>query len=613
MDYGEVIGECLAQEKIKMLFSLSGAHILPIYEGCIKNDIQIIHFRDERAAVHAAEGFARVTKRIGVACITAGVGLTNGITGIASAYSDNIPLLILAGRHSIIDEGKGGLQELYGVDICKSITKWSWCAYDGENIPRFLKEGIWRAIIPTPGPTLLEIPFDVLMKEAEEWNSKCYGEPIHNKKVKVEGDPLEIKKAVELLITAERPLIIAGDDAYWSEAGEAIAELVNKLMIPIYGTRLGTGVVDESSPLAVHRAWRTKITKSADVILTFGVNFWHGEGYGEPPVFSNDAKVIQVDPDQKRLYHNVKPKLAICGDSKSVAQQMLSFIEKYSNLSRNSGWLKTISEIKESFEQNNKKELERFKNAKPIHPAVLGYEMNKFVKERKPITVIDGADCVSYVEKWIKASYIGQIIPINPLGVVGNGIPLGIGAKLGAPDKTVLVNIGDGGFGICGMEIETAARYEIPLLTVVANNSAWGATYSLLKFIYGKDTAPITALKEGIRYDKIAEELGGIGIYVEDPDHINKALNEGFSLLQNKKPVVLNIVINREVFGPIYTGRIAPLFYRPRPKKISISIQYPFEEEHRLLYPGSIIEDYNNLQFTPIVDTKRKSTTNDGS
>jgi len=604
-DYGEVIAQCLSREKIKYLFTLSGAHIIPIYSGCEKEGINIIHFRDERAAVHAAEGYARVSKYLGVACVTAGVGLTNAITGIAAAASDNIPLLVLAGRHSIIDDGKGGLQELYGVEICKSITKWCGCAYHGDNVVRFLRKAIKEAVTPTRGPTLLEIPFDVMLSEAT-FDIQKYS-PILPIDFRIESDTYEIKKALELLISAEKPLIVAGDDVYWSNAEEEIRRLAKELMIPVYGTRLGTGVIPEDDILNVHRAWRTKITREADVILAFGVNFWHGEGYGEPPTWSADAKIIQVDPDPRRIFHNIAPAIFLCGDSKTVAQKMLQYIEKHPDLTKRSTWLQKINEIRSSFKKANYDEYSKFENHKPIHPSVLAKYIYEFVKEKNPIVIIDGADSVSFVEKWIEINTPGLMVPINPLGVVGNGIPLGIGSKLAAKDRCVLVNIGDGGFGICGMEIETAVRYEVPILVVLHNNSAWGATYSLLKFIYGKGLSTVAKLSDKVRYDKIVESLGGYGIYVEDPDKIKSSLNEAFKLLEDKRPALINVELDREVFGPIYTGRIAPLFYRPRPKKISISIQYPFKEEHKFLYPGAKIDDYHKLNYKPIARSEKEN------
>lgn len=602
LDYGELIGHYLKQENVEYLFTLSGAHVMPIYNGCYEKGINIIHFRDERAAVHAADGYARISKKLGVACVTAGVGLTNAITGIAAAYSDNIPVLILAGRHSIIDDRKGGLQELYGVELCESITKWSGVAYTGENVIRFLRKAIKEAITPTRGPTLLEIPFDVLMSEVTT-EIKDYP-PISTMQIQAEANIEDVKRALELLISAERPLIVAGDDVYWSNAEAEVLELSRRLMIPVYGTRLGTGVVPEDDILNVHRAWRTKITREADIVLSFGVNFWHGEGYGEPPTWSSDAKFIQVDPDPRRLHTNITPVLYLCGDSKSVARQMLNYISSHPKEVNRSNWLMKVNEIRKSFKNSNTDEYKRFENRKPIHPTVLAKNIYEFVKEQNPIVIIDGADSVSYVEKWIEINKPGHIVPINPLGVVGNGIPLGIGAKLAAKDKCVLVNIGDGGFGICGMEIETAARYELPLLIVLHNNGTWGATYSLLKYIYGKELSSIAEINNKIRYDKIAEELGGHGIYVEDPDKVMSSLKEGFDLLNDKRPVLINVVIDKEVFGPIYTGRIAPLFYKPRPKRISISIQYPFKEEHKFLYPGSKINDYSNIKYRPIAKDK---------
>lgn len=547
IDGGRVIARVLKEEGVKVMHTLGGGHNIPIIRGALAEGIDTYGYRSELGVAHAADGYARGSCGVGVACITAGVGVTNAMTGIASAYVDNIPVVILAGRHNTADDGKGALQEMDGVDAVIAVTKWRKCVHDFSQLAPFTAAAFREALSPSPGPTFLEIPYDILSSDIEESYLRIPASRNTRTEGRVHGDPAAIEKAVGMLIEAQKPIIVAGDGSFWSGVGPELKELAELLQIPVYSTRLGQGALSEHHDLSAHRVIRSKLTRECDVALSLGVKFWRGEGFGnEPAIWNPEYKLIQVDAAENRIGHNVVPEVSVWGDPKAVVNQMLECAKemlKSKKLADRAEWLGALKKHRQELDERNANEAEANAGKRPIHPAILCKAIMDSI-EPDTTVVYDGMYSVSFFERYMKAARPGQVIPLNLHGAMGPGVAWAIGAQLGNPDKRVVLLSGDGAFGICGMEIETAAKYKLPIVIVMHNNNAWfprmGADKEAL--IYG--------FQPRLRYDRMAEAMGLYGQFVDDPAEVQPAIQRA---LESGKPSLVNCIVDPSASSGLYS------------------------------------------------------------
>jgi len=579
VDGGTLIARCLKQEGVEYLHFLGGGHIGPISRACQEAGIETVGYRDERGAAHGAEGYARASGKVGVCAVTAGVGVTNATTGIASARIDNVPMVIFSGRHSTEDDGRGALQEFEAVEMCRSITKWSRLVHAWEAIPFFVQMAFRQALAPTPGPSLIEIPYDVLAAQGEDtgttilapersasWQQGRWGQDYREEGTKVTilpperyrseaqalGDPVFIERAVKMLLEAEKPIIVAGDGAFRPNASKEVKELAELLQIPVYTTKQGEGAISEYHPLAVHRVIRSKLTRECDVALSLGVKFWRGEGFGfQAGIWNPNYRLIQVDADRARIGHNPYPEVGIVGDVKSVVAQMTECARemlKSKAVRDRAAWIEFFEEKKRAFEEEKVKEAEaNWKNV-PIHPARLCHEVANFL-DRDATMILDGLRSAAWFERWVKAEHMGQVLPLNQHGAMGPGVPWAVGAQLARPGKQVLVFEGDLAFGIGGMEMETAARYDLPICVVLYNNHGGPSPYRRTP-----QQQRASGFQPDLRYDLLAQGLGCYGELVKEPDQIRPALERAFS---SGKPALLNVMVDSMATGSLYGGGAA--------------------------------------------------------
>ncbi len=529
VDGGDLVVRSLKQEGVKYIFTLAGTQTEAIYDACIDGGIRLIDARHEQAAVHMADGWSRVTGSPGVALLSAGPGVTHGISGVANAFEAASPIIVIAGRSPMGQSEMGSFQEINQVALMRSITKWATTVYETTRIPEFISTAFRHALAGRPGPAYLDIPKDIVEKEVEE--GEVSFPTGYRTTARVQGDPALVREAVNLLLDAERPLVIAGSGAWWSQAGETLEHFIEAGQLPLFLTGMARGCVREDHPLCFGSA--RVGTRQADVVMVIGTRFNYRLGYGRPPLFNPDAKVIQVDIDGGEIGRNRPVDIGIVGDARAVLSQMIE--EVGSRRRKQLPWIEELRSQAKSKRQEFEAELTS--DAVPIKRLRLCKEIGDFL-DRDATIVADGGEIAIWASTILKSYLPGHWLDHMPMFCLGVGIPFGIAAKLARPDKQVLVVTGDGSFGVNAMEFDTAVRHNIPIVTVISNDGAWGAIKHGQEATYGRVVGTELGYK---RYDKIVEALGGYGEYVESLEGIRPALERAFA---SGLPACVNVIID---------------------------------------------------------------------
>lgn len=527
-DGGRLVAKVLKQEGVEYLFILCGGHIDPIVQGCWDEGIRVIGARHEQAAVFMAEGWAWATGRPGVAAVTAGPGVTNAVTGMWTASGRGVPIVVFGGRSSLREFERGSLQDMDSLSLAKTVTKWARAGYETKRAGEYTSIAFRQALGGRPGPAYLEFPMDVLYATVDE--EKITLPVAYRPTVRPEGDPGLVKDAVDLLLSAERPLIVAGGGVWWSQAGEAVKSFVEMTNIPLCKEIFPSGgdvglATDHPLHLGINlRGNRPIGVDRADVVLLLGARLDWRLGFGSPHYFSGDSKWIQVDIDPTEIGHNRPIDIGIAGDVGAVLRRMMEAARERCRDRGQTPWIDECqAQVKDQLD-----ELESLmeNDAVPIHPDRLCKEVRDVVDKDATI-IIDGGHISFRGVRSMVTQPPGQVISFGPTGTLGSGPSYGIAAKLARPDSQVLVISGDGSFGLNAMEFDTMARHKIPVVCVVANDSAWGAiVHDQLR--RGPDRIIETKL-DFVRYDKVVEDLGGHGELVEQPDDIGPAIQRAFA------------------------------------------------------------------------------------
>jgi acetolactate synthase-1/2/3 large subunit len=536
---------------VRYLFAINGGHTFPILATLRENGIQLIHMRHEQACAYAADAWARTTGTPGVLCVTAGCGLTNAVTGLCGAGLAGSAVVCIAGQHPTSEDHLGSFQEAYGAEICRSFSKFAKRVVDWSTIEVDLRRAFREAMAPPPGPAVVEIPTNILYQR-RDWSEQRPGAQVYAPDdLRAAPDPRKVEQAIEILLSAERPLIVAGDGVFWSGAAEALRRLAEVASIPVYARRAGQGALPEDHPLAIRGAWKKPFTGRADAVLAVGFRFWSGEKFGQPPTWSDSARYIQVDASPSRIGLHVPADVAIVGDPKLVLERLAEAAERHpGNRSRTSAWLREVSEVRENYERAIAEEERRCRDRVPIHPGRLARELCE-VLDPDATVVIDSFTLSGWMSQWFRARFPGQIVDAGPLAPVGHGIGMAIGAQLARPGKQVVVVIGDGGLGIGGFDLETALRYRLPIVAVVWNNSSWGPSFEEMPLLRGR-TDPFSII-EGIRYDRMFEVIGCHGEHAERPEEIRPALERA---LRSGTTAVVNVVGDKRIGHPSLGGNL---------------------------------------------------------
>ena len=552
-DGGALIGRILKEQNVKYMFAVNGGHTFPILATLRENGVKLIHMRHEQATAYAADAYARITGAPGVCCVTAGCGLTNAVTGLCGAALTNSSVVCLSGQHPTTEDYIGSFQEAYGSDVVDSFAKFTKRVLDWSTIEIDLRQAFREAMNPPQGVSMLEIPTNILYQKEEETEQRPGAKIYETDELRSQGDPRSIEAAVDLLLRAERPMIAGGDGIFWSDAASELKELAELTHTPVYCRRAGQGALDEAHPLAIRGAWKKPFTGQADLVLAIGFRFWSGEKFGQPPTWTDKATYIQVDTDPHRVGWHVPAKIGVVGDPKLVLRQLIDKIEEMDldfSAKQEGPWMKQMAEVRKNYEQEIEERAAKTHDEVPIHPDRLTKDLVSVVDDDATL-IIDSFTLSGYTSQWFTAHTMGQIVDAGPLAPVGHGVGMGIGAQLARPGKQVVVVSGDGGIGIGGMDMETAAKYDIPIVTLLWNNSSWGPSFESMPIMKGR-TDPFDMI-EDIRYDKVFEPMGVYTEHVETPDQIVPALERALS---SGKTSLVNVMSDRRYGHPSLGGNL---------------------------------------------------------
>lgn len=523
----EILARTLKLMGIDTMFYIMGGPMLEVESGCIKQGIRAIDVRHEQAGAMMAHGWGRSTGKIAVCMGCSGPGSTNMITGVATAWNDAVPVLAIGGSAPLaaIGGGQGVFQEVDQVALYRPITKWAERVTNIRRIPEMVATAIRQATQGRPGPVYLDMPGDIVYQEIEE-DEITYPDPLRAMPAyRPYGDPAAIQEAVALLLQAERPIVLSGSGVLWSKAWEAFGKLVETAGIPFFTTPQGRGVLPDDHPLAFLHAKSTAL-READLILSVATRSNYVNGHLKAPRFNSDAKVVQINIDPQEIGLTRSCDVGIVGDAKAVLEQLLQEGGSRLNPKRYGAWVARLSEVNEEKAQKAEERLNT--DQEPMHPLRLCKEVRDFL-QRDAILVVDGQEILNYARQSIPTYYPGHRLNSGTFGTMGVGLPFGIGAKLAHPEKQVLVLHGDGSFGMSAMELDTARRFNIPVVVVISLNGGWTADPDGVK--PGRDLG-------FSRYDLMAQALGCHGEYVERPEDIRPALERAF---KSGLPAVVNV------------------------------------------------------------------------
>jgi acetolactate synthase-1/2/3 large subunit len=544
---GVLAARALAASGINTLFALPGGHILPLFEGARVEGLRLIDTRHEENAVFMAEGWALATALPGVAAVTAGPGLANAFPGIAEANAAGVPVVVFAGRTGIAQRGRGAVQDLDQMGIVGSSTKWRAECLETERIPAYVAEAVYQARAGAPGVAYLEVPQDVFGRAAEPlerpWPT---GFPEDPRSRPVRGD---VDHAVDLLRSAKRPVVVAGSGAFFAEAGGALQAFIERTGIPLTTTSAARGLVDDDHPQCLGGLVHGGIAlASADVALVLGSKFNANLVYGGPPLFSPDQKVIQVDVRPENLGGLRRPEVGLVGDVRATLEALTeAWVQPAEALA---GWVDQTKQGAEMSWQSWDIQCDRPSNG--IHPGWLAREVAGFADEQDAGTFVsDGGDSVVWGIAFSKAHRPGTNLFIgSAMGTLGIGLPFGIAARAARPEEPVFVFTGDGAFGLSAIELDTAARHRLGVVVVVVNNGGWGDVRHEQRMWYGED-ADQGAVLSTMRYDLLAESVGGQGERVTEPDQLRPALERALKAAGQGAPAVVDVVTDADIMSDL--------------------------------------------------------------
>ncbi|HYZ80492.1 MAG TPA: acetolactate synthase [Solirubrobacteraceae bacterium] len=535
---GRLVARALRGYGVTKLFTLSGGHLFSIYDGCRAEGIDIVDVRHEQAAAFAAEGWAKVTRTPGVCALTAGPGVTNGMSAMASAAQNDSPMLVLGGRAPAFRWGQGSLQEIDHVPFVAPVVKSAATAASTAEIPRLLDEALRAAVTPHSGPAFVDFPLDQVFGESdappaagalpEPWTGAGAG-------------AAQIDRAAALLRDAQRPVIMAGTGLYWGRGEEALRALAEELRIPVFLNGLGRGCLPADHELAFSRA-RSAGLGQADVALVIGVPLDFRLGFGA--VFADDAEVIAIDvaaparphprPLSAELYGALPATLDALRDGAGAPSS--------ERASERANWVDSLRAAET--ERRAAEAGELADERAPLHPMRVYGELAQLL-DRDAIVVGDGGDFVSYAGRVVDSYRPGCWLDPGPYGCLGSGPGYALAAKLAHPERQVVLLLGDGAFGFSGMEFDTLARHGVAVVGVMGNNGIWALEKHPMEAIYGYSVA--AELRPQTRYDEVAQALGCHGELVSAPHELRPALERAFAA---GRPALVNVLTDPGVAYP---------------------------------------------------------------
>jgi acetolactate synthase-1/2/3 large subunit len=547
---GDLLIKCLLQEKIKYMFGIPGGQLLNMYDAVYRwgreQGIETVLFRHEQAAAHAADAYARVTNGLGLCFGTVGPGALHLVPGVGTAWSDNIPLVVIVPQVNSKYADSFTLQgNLDQKTMFKPITKYQKTVRKIEEIPDAVQKVFREAVGNRPGPVLLEIYEDAFLSEIEEKDVKTV-QPEGYRAIKNPSiDDKLITESLDLLLNSKKPLIISGGGVARAGAWKELRELATHLQIPVATTFMGIGTISNETKSFIGSSMGNNVVlqaaRKADVVLALGCRFTFSMGHGEEPFWKNSQKLIQVDIDPRMIGRNKPITLGIVGDCKIFLEKIVNRLKKIEPV-EDRRWLNKLVATREKSIMNIKNKAS--KASTPINSRFLVSQIFELMDE-DAILIADGGEIQAFALEQInihKPRPPSSTLIAACMGHLGVNIPYGLGAKLAKPNTQVIVIAGDGAFMFNVQDLETAVRLGMKnLIYIVANNNAWGSMKSFQKF--AKKKRYIDVDFSGFNYATCAEGFGCYGEQITDPSEIRPALERAKN---SNKPAVLDVIVKYE-------------------------------------------------------------------
>lgn len=544
MSGAKALVESLKRQNVEVIFGIIGGAIMPVYDALHDSDIRHILSRHEQCAAHAADGYARACGKPGICMATSGPGATNLVTGIANAYMDSSPIIALTGQVSTHGNassymiGKDAFQEADIIGITTPITKFNYQVRSAAEIPKAVKMAFHIATTGRPGPVLIDLPKNVQLDTAEMKFSdeiKFLGyKPV------TDPHPVQVKKAAELLVKAERPIILAGGGVTISNAFQELLELAELLLAPIATTLMGKGCFPENHPLSLGHIGMhgnpaaNKLVLEADVLLAAGTRF-ADRSTGRLDTFCKDAKKIHIDIDPAEIGKNVDVDVPIVADVKKALRAIYTVIAEKAKKKEDSAWLRRVKEVKEQYLNNT------FASSVSLRPQILLKTLRQIIPEDAIVTTEVGQN-----QMWAALHYKvfkpRTYITSGGLGTMGFGFPAALGAKVACPDRVVVDIAGDGSFIMTEQELACSVEENIPVIVIILNNSVLGMVAQWQRLFYNRRYIA-TKLGRVPDFVKLAEAYGAQGVRVGSLEEFTRAVKNA---IKSNVTTVIDVPISSE-------------------------------------------------------------------
>jgi acetolactate synthase-1/2/3 large subunit len=544
---GRLVAKALKAEGVDTIFTLCGGHIIDIYDGCIDEGIRIVDVRHEQVAAHAADAYARQTGRLGCVVTTAGPGCTNAMTGIATAFRSESPVLHIGGQGALNQHKMGSLQDLPHVDMMAPITKFAAGVRSTERIADMISMAARECFSGAPGPAYLEIPRDTLDREVELSQAVLPESGHYRGSTRSVGDLADIERLADILVAARRPAILLGTQVWSGRAHEEAVNLVRQLNVPAYFNGAARGILPPGDAHHFHRTRRDAFNQ-ADVIIIVGTPFDFRMGYGKR--LRSEATVVQIDMDYRTVGKNRDVSLGLVGHPGAILHAVLEATtgRKDNGAGAREVWL---DELRTLEAQKTEKLMPQFLSDKsPISPYRVAWELNEFLTE-DTVYIGDGGDVVTISAQAVQPRAPGNWMDPGALGSLGIGTGFALATKLVHPNKEVLCYYGDGSFGMTAFDMETANRFDAPYIAVIGNNSAMNQIRFGQITKYGEQRGGVGNLLGDVPFSKFAEMLGGYGEEVTEAREVAPALQRAREAVRSSgKSAVINVWVDPREYAP---------------------------------------------------------------
>ncbi|HEY7748082.1 MAG TPA: thiamine pyrophosphate-binding protein [Aestuariivirgaceae bacterium] len=545
---GHLVAKALKNEGVDTIFTLCGGHVIDIYDGCVDEGIRIIDVRHEQVAAHAADGYARQTGKLGCVVTTAGPGCTNAVTGIATAFRSESPVLHIGGQGALTQHRMGSLQDLPHVDMMRPITKFSESVRSTERVADMISMAARECFAGAYGPAYLEIPRDVLDREVDFSKVVIPATGKYRASTRALGDPRDIERLADILVKSERPAILFGQQVWMARGHEEAVALLRGLDIPGYFNGASRGLLPPGDPHHFDRT-RSQAFSNADVIVVVGTPFDFRMGYGKR--ISKDLTLVQIDMDYRTVGKNRDISLGLVGHPGTILGAVLDAASARIDAGKRQARKQWMRELQEAETSATEKLKPLFMSESiPIHPYRVAWEINEFLTD-DTIYIGDGGDVVTISAQAVRPRRPGHWMDPGALGSLGVGTGFAMAAKLAHPAKEVLCYYGDGSFGMTAFDMETANRFGAPYIAVIGNNSAMNQIRYGQIAKYGEQRGNVANLLGDVPFGKFGEMLGGRGEEVREPTQIGPALRRAReSVHKTGRSAVINIWVDPREYAP---------------------------------------------------------------